>query len=474
MGAKAAVQAKEMTMDLVGDELAPSPVVAVVGGGFSGLLTAVHLLRGSPSVQVHLIERGPRFGRGRAYSTANPNHLLNVRAANMSAFPDDPDHFRRWLGTPTGDVFVTRGRYGDYLQDILRQESEREGQPGRLIQHHSGATGALPASRRGWRVDLADGGAIEADAVVLALGFLEQTLPDGIEAGFVTHPAYIPDPWAHDPTKVPPGDILLLGTGLTMVDVAIGLDSPARRFTALSRRGLPPRVHGPSPASPSPSSMAGPLSCLRRLRRQAKKVGWRTAVDSIRWATPQIWQAWSQRERRQFLRHLQPWWGVHRHRTAPETNERLEAMRGDGRLQVIAAKVQSIAGGGHQLAVTLRPRGSTELQTRRYAAVINCTSPSSDIDGAKDPLVAGLRRQGLLRADALGLGLDVARDWGVVGAGGRKTQGLYAVGPLARGEIWEAVAVPDLRLHAQEAAGFVLGALDVRPDQKPLSAVRGA
>jgi len=464
----------EMAMNLAVKETASGPVVAVIGGGFSGLLTAVQLLRGNPRVRVHLIEGGPRFGRGRAYSTANPNHLLNVRAANMSAFPDDPDHFRRWLGTPSGDAFVTRGRYGDYLQDILRHESEREGEPGRLIQHHSRALEATPALPVGWRIGLADGGVIEADAVVLALGFLAQTLPAEIEAAFAAHPAYIPDPWAHDLSKVPPGDILLLGTGLTMVDVAIGLDSPARRFTALSRRGLAPRVHGPSTASPSPSSMAGPLSSLRRLRRQAKKVGWRTAVDSIRWATPQIWQAWSLRERRQFLRHLQPWWGVHRHRTAPQTDERLEAMRADGRLQIVAAKVQSISGAGHELQVTARLRGSTERQTRRYAAVINCTSPSSDIDGAKDPLVAGLRRQGLLRADALGLGLDVARDWGVVGAGGRKTPGLYAVGPLARGEIWEAVAVPDLRLHAQEAAGFVLGALEVRPNQKPISAARGA
>jgi uncharacterized NAD(P)/FAD-binding protein YdhS len=459
-----------MAMSLAAEELASGPVAAVIGGGFSGLLTAVHLLRGNPRVRVHLIEGGPLFGRGRAYSTANPHHLLNVRAANMSAFPDDPDHFRRWLDTPSGDAFVTRGRYGDYLQDILR----REGEPGRLIPHHSRATGAAPAGPRGWRIDLANGGVIEAEAVVLALGFLQQTLPGEIEAGFTAHPAYIPDPWAHDLSKVPPGEILLLGTGLTMVDVAIGLDSPARRFTALSRRGLAPRVHGPSVASPSPSSMAGPLSCLRRLRRQAKKVGWRTAVDSIRWATPQIWQAWSQRERRQFLRHLQPWWGVHRHRTAPETDERLEAMRRDGRLQILAAKVQSITGAGHELQVALRPRGSTERQTRRYAAVINCTSPSSNIDSATDPLVAGLRRQGLLRADALGLGLDVGRDWNVVGAGARKTPGLYAVGPLARGEIWEAVAVPDLRLHAQEAAGFVLGALGVRPDQKPISAARGA
>jgi uncharacterized NAD(P)/FAD-binding protein YdhS len=465
---------EEMAMNLAAEDTASGSVAAVIGGGFSGLLTAVQLLRGSPHVRVHLIECGPRPGCGRAYSTANPNHLLNVRAANMSAFPDDPDHFRRWLDTPSGDVFVTRGRYGDYLQHILRQESEGDGESGRLIQHHSRATGARPAGPRGWRVDLADGGVIEADAVVLALGFLEQTAPHEIKGGFAAHPAYIADPWAHDLSKVPPGDILLLGTGLTMVDVAIGLDSPGRRFTALSRRGLLPRVHGPSIASPSLSSMSGPLSCLRRLRRQAKKVGWRTAVDSIRWATPQIWQAWSRRERRQFLRHLRPWWDVHRHRTAPETDGRLEAMRRDGRLQVLAARVQSITGAGHQLQVALRPRGSAEGEVRQYAAVINCTSPPSDIAGAKDPLVAGLRQQNLLRADALGLGLDVGRDWGVVGATGRKTLGLYAVGPLARGEIWEAVAVPDLRLHAQEAAGFVLGALEVPPDHKPISAARGA
>jgi len=419
------------------------------------------------------VERGPQFGRGRAYASANPHHLLNVRAANMSAFPDDPDHFRRWLGADNGDVFVTRGRYGEYLQEVLRQEHQRPGGSGRLIEDHAQATAATPLSPTHWRVDLADGRAIDAQAVVLALGFLDPALPAQIQADCIGHRAFIADPWAQDLSKLPEGEILLLGTGLTMVDVAIALESPRRRLTALSRRGLLPLVHGPSVTSPVLGLMSGPLSCLRRLRRQAAKHGWRTAVDSVRGVTPQIWQVWSERERAQFLRHLRPWWDIHRHRMAPDTGERVEAMRKERYLRVEAGHVRSIKAARTELDVTLRPRGQQGLQTRRYAAVINCASPLCDIDRAQDPLVADLRRQGVVRADALKLGLDVGRDWGVIGASGAKTPGLYAVGPLARGEIWEAVAVPDLRRHAQEAASFVLGFLEVSPEHRPISAARG-
>jgi uncharacterized NAD(P)/FAD-binding protein YdhS len=439
-----------------------APVVTIVGGGFSGLLTAVHLLRDHPTVRVHLIERGPRVGPGRAYATGNPDHLLNVRAANMSAFTDDPDHFRRWLEAPAGDVFVTRGGYGDYLQDILQQERTKARGPDRLVQHAGAAVAATPIPPFGWRVELDDGSVIASQALVLAVGFLEPGLPAGIAADAHDHPAYVADPWAHDLSQVPDGDILLLGSGLTMIDVALSLDSPGRRLTALSRRGLLPQVHGSAPPAPSPALMSGPLSCLRRVRRHAAKVGWRTAVDSIRWITPQIWQVWTQRERRQFLRHLRPWWDVHRHRMAPAVAERIDRMRADRRLQIAAGKVQSITQAGDQLDVRLRPRGADAAQTRRFAAVINCTSPSSDVRDLANGLVAGLHRQGLARGDDLGLGLAMGVNWCVLGQGGRPTPGLYAIGPLARSAAWETVAVPDLRGHAQEVAGAVLGFVQAR------------
>ena len=99
--------------------------IAIVGGGVAGTLTAMQLLRASASVRVVLINQDATIGRGVAYSTSSRSHLLNVPAARMSAFPDDPDHFLRWarmrLGPATpNDAFLPRQLYGEYVAELLR------------------------------------------------------------------------------------------------------------------------------------------------------------------------------------------------------------------------------------------------------------------------------------------------------------------------------------------------------------------
>ena len=150
--------------------------VVIVGAGFSGLLTALHLAADPAGPRVRLIERAGTFGRGAAYSTANPDHLLNVRVANMSAYPDQPDHFIKWLASRSGwsahGGFVTRGIYGDYLQDLLREALETVGAD-RLLLEQDEAVDVIPHGG-GWKVRLALGRELEAQAVVLAPGVLAQ------------------------------------------------------------------------------------------------------------------------------------------------------------------------------------------------------------------------------------------------------------------------------------------------------------
>ena len=113
--------------------------IVVIGAGFSGSLLSVQLLRRSePEDRVFLVERSAAFGRGLAYATANARHLLNVRAGNMSAFSDRPDHFLDWVrALPEADLatvqvtvdrltFVPRRLYGTYIQHILSQEIASE------------------------------------------------------------------------------------------------------------------------------------------------------------------------------------------------------------------------------------------------------------------------------------------------------------------------------------------------------------
>lgn len=438
-----------------------APVVAVVGGGFSGLLTAVHLLRGDPKVRVRLIERRPKLGEGRAYSTHAPDHLLNVRAANMSAFPDDPGHFLRWLGEPEGaEAFIRRTRYAEYLRFLLADEigDLKAGQ--RLTLKLGEAVEARPQGGR-WTVRLGHGHTCEADAVVLAIGFLPPQWPAHIHVEGEGLPPLIADPWSADLSTVPQGDVLLLGSGLTMVDMAMSLAAPGRRLTALSRRGLMPLSHGPAlPSSAPPESLAGPAAVLRVLRRRARKVGWRSAVDSIRPLTAAIWRGWSYDDRRRFMRHLLPWWDVHRHRMAPVIADKIAAMTAAGGLRIEAGHLESLHAGPDGVEAVLRLRGGHERLVRRYAAVVNCAGQQGDPAKAGGELIAGLHANGLLGPDPLRLGLDIDPDFRVLAAhGGRPTEGLYAVGPLTRAAVWEAVAVPDLRRHTAALAATILADL---------------
>ena len=64
----------------------------------AGSLTAAALLRQSDSeVTVRLIDAAESTGRGDAFGTVDARHLTNVPVARMSADPDDPDDFLRWL-----------------------------------------------------------------------------------------------------------------------------------------------------------------------------------------------------------------------------------------------------------------------------------------------------------------------------------------------------------------------------------------
>jgi uncharacterized NAD(P)/FAD-binding protein YdhS len=438
------------------------PTVAVIGGGFSGLLTAIHLLVRDPALVVRLVERAPRFGRGRAYQTRHPDHLLNVRASNMSAFPDQPDHFRRWLeaqGDGGPDAFVSRARYGDYLQSLLREAVSHPSCAGRFLLEADEAVSVAQADGR-LRVGLSLGRSFEADAVVLALGLLPPAAPPGADREVLSHPGYVADPWRLDAATAPQGDILLIGSGLTMVDVALSLAGEGRRLTALSRHGLISRSHAPTAGAPPPEGvLSTPRAALRTLRVQAAKVGWREAVDGIRPLTAGIWRSWPLSQRRRFLRHARPWWDVHRHRMAPVIAARLSGLVVSAELEVLAGRLETVEVEGADFRVRYRPRGERQAVARRFAALVNCTGPRGDPETVSAGLIADLRRQGALRRDPLGLGLDVDDDLRVIGADGRASAGLFAVGPLTRAAVWEALAVPDLRSQTAAVARTVAESL---------------
>lgn len=418
--------------------------VAVIGGGAAGTLQALHLDRGG--AEVTLIERGPVAGRGVAYGTKRPEHLLNVPARRMSALADDQGHFSRWFADRTGGTeedYAPRMLYGDYLAGLLAEAG--------IDAVHGEAVDVA-----GTEVRLADGRTIAADAVVVAPGNFRPATPRGIDTAALGE-IWVEDPWAGGLADLKPTDVvLLLGTALTAVDVALTLQATGfrGRVVALSRRGLAPRAHGlrePMVAAredlvPSCTAM------LRRVRERTAEVGWRSAVHELRSVTQWLWGQADLTERRRFLRHLRPWWDVHRHKLAPAVGAAIETMQAEAQLAVAAGRLLSIdpAEGGAE--VRFRPRGRPEVERLRVARIVNCTGPETDIARLGEPLLDALLAAGRIRQDPLRIGVDVDRDCRAIGADGQASETLSVIGPVTRGTFWESVAVPDIRTQAARVA----------------------
>lgn len=427
----------------------PSGHVAIVGAGFSGTLLAINLLRFA-GPRATLIDRAAdRIGRGVAYSATGADQLLNVRAGGMSAFPDDPGHFARWAaarGAGDAQSFVPRATYGAYLAETLLQM--RAAEPGRLTL----ATGDV--SDVGDGVTIADR-MLAADSVVLATGNLPPHTPPGIDPARLPASAYVGDPWRGDIAEgLRPDDmVVLIGTGLTAIDVALKLEAAgfAGPVLALSRRGMRPHRHldGLPPKRARQDPPEGSLSALvAQVRAEAARDGWRVAVDALRPVTQRLWAASDDAVRARFLRHLRPYWDAHRHRLAPAVADRIDAMVADGRLRFAGGRIVEAVAHGAGVRLRWTPRHGETSETVNAARIVNCTGPQGDLVRSDDPLLRTLSARGAIRPDPLRLGIDVDAQSRVIRADGTPDPGLCCVGPMTRGGLWEVVAVPDLRVQS--------------------------
>jgi uncharacterized NAD(P)/FAD-binding protein YdhS len=431
--------------------------IAIVGAGFSGAALAANLLkRGRAAPDVVLVERRQRFGPGLAYGGGDAGHLLNVRAGNLGAFADKPDHFARWLGgDPTR--FVPRTRFGKYIEHVLSRASS--GWFGPKLTRVRDSVVACRCSGDGWVLALESGKSISADAVVLATGN-----PPPIAPGvFEQNGAPLIDPWDSAAlARLPAGDVLLLGAGLTMVDVAVSLAKRRRKgvIYAISRRGLAPRGHlsNPAPATPAaldlPVQLSEALLAFRREQRERVKRGepWQYSIDRLRARTPELWQRLPLDAQLRFLRHLRVWWDVHRHRAAPEVAARVAELQSAGRLKVLAGEISSVEQEGRVFHLQHRQRGSFSRHKFDVVGVVNCTGAALDPWLSTDPFVRQLLDEGIARAHPNGLGFDVDPDGRVLSAEGATQDNLFALGPVTQGAFWESTAVPEIRVRAAAIA----------------------
>jgi uncharacterized NAD(P)/FAD-binding protein YdhS len=447
--------------------------IAIVGAGFSGTLLALHLLRRCPpSVSILLIERNSQFGRGQAYSTGNPAHLLNVPAGRMSAFHDEPRHFLDWLqahpdavrsgdlpASPEWGSFVPRRLYGAYIRSLLKDEIRRD--PRRRLELIRGEVLGIDRTGHPLRLALDRGREATADFAVLAIGNFPPAPVPVADPSFYDSPYYRSDPWAPDTLAGldPESPVLVIGTGLTTVDLAISLLDQGHRGTihAISRRGLLPCRHAAGAAPHATARQEFPVgvrALLRHLRYEAERASasggsWQAVIDELRPFTQDIWQLLSPEERRRFLRHVRPWWDVHRHRMPPEVADRIEAARAAGQLRVRAARIRGYRIVDGTVEVMFQPQRQTGLEIIRVARVINCSGPGADYDRITHPLVRSLLEDGTARPDALRLGLDVTNTGALLHRAGTISRRLFALGPVTKGAFWEITAVPDIRRQAE-------------------------
>lgn len=436
-------------------------VTAVIGAGAAGTLIAANIVaRGVPTSVVLVDPHEP--GRGLAYSTKDPQHLLNVRAGRMSAFTDRPGHFADWAtraGQPMpAESFLPRRMYGDYLVDLLADTA----QLGSITSRRAAATRLVRAAD-GLRVETT-AGTLRADAVVLALGN-SRPAPLPWEEQYGREPWCITDPWDFErivaaPTSLP---ILLVGTGLTAVDVTLtACDDPARQVIAASRHGLLPAAHLDTPEPIWPTTVppgTGPLTLrevLRVLREDVEAavdadVDWRAVVDNFRPAVRQVWSRLPSTERRRFVRLAARYWEVHRHRMAPAVARRIWELRTADRFAVARKRPVAVRPSRGACTVTfVDPDGRTSDD--RFAAVVNCTGPLADVTRSTNPFVTALLRERVIRPDPLRIGIDTTDVGEIVDAHGTADPRLFAIGSARKPQTWEATAIPEIRLQAEELA----------------------
>jgi uncharacterized NAD(P)/FAD-binding protein YdhS len=448
---------------------AGTAVVAVLGAGAAGCLAAAQLARAARnrgrSIEILLIDPAAP-GQGVAYSTTDPRHRLNVPAERMSAWPDDPDHFLRWLRRHVSvdfpaDGFAARMHYRDYLTDALDEAVQAA--PGVRLDHVARRATDLRRHGRRLRVTLDDGTSRAADCAVLATGH-------GAPSTSWAPPAlrrsgrFVADPWAvGSEPRLPRGsEVLLVGAGLTMADMAMRWGRSGVQLHVTSRHALLPLPHAVSGIhahQPPPALPDGPLrlaDARRFVFEHIRRTGdWRRAIDELRPITAQLWQRLEADDRAAFLRTGSRRWDRARHRVDPSVHAWLEQRRTEGALRLHSGTVVDAVESADGLEVTLS--GGARL---RVEAVLNCTGTCADVRLNPDPLVMNLLESGLARPGPLDMGFATDATGRVLGGGDFGAQAaVWAIGPLRRGELWESTAIPEIRSQAAEVADAVANAL---------------
>ncbi|AXJ05544.1 pyridine nucleotide-disulfide oxidoreductase [Pseudomonas fluorescens] len=453
--------------------------ILIVGGGLSGTMLAVQLLRLPGRRKILVIEPRAELGRGEAYSAVELGHTLNGNAARMSVDPDNADDLTQWLTdhiagggwpesdqqhVPVSELFPPRGLFGVYVQQRLAEAQQVGAQHGSAVEHVRAEVIDVQVFSDSVQLTLTDGQQLHGAFAVLATGMFPAARTPQKESSGLNAAAL--DPWDVAAMRQldPQSTVLIIGSGLTMVDAVVSLEQAGHRgpIEVFSRHGLLPHVRRQPPAwvdfLAEDYSIRTPRQLLRELRRHCREaiaqgIDWQAPLDTVRAHIGRLWSQASDVQRRQFVRHVRPWWESHHHRSPPLSAELVERMHREGRLRIHAASYKGLEPvSGEGVSIRIRPRGEAETRVVQGAALINSSGIEYDWRRVARPLPQQLLARGLVRPGPLALGIAAAVDGAVLDVEGRVSNRLFAMGPPLRGMWWESTAVTDVALQAKALA----------------------
>ena len=443
--------------------------VCVVGGGFTGAAAAIACLsRLDRPFRLVVVEPSASLGRGVAYGAHHPLHLLNVRTRDLSVRAGQPGDFLNWafrqldqgenhagLHDGLAHTFLPRQLFGEYVRERFFEAVEGRGDVELKIVNAVATSCVKEGDRFTLHFDRAE--PAQADVVLLATAYgLQASTPTGALAPFDALP----------PERINGAKTMaLIGSGLTMVDVlqSTRRDGFQGKVTVISKHGQLPRPHASKGVVPRESGLSRSkrLSSLTTAvaiacaAAEAHRTPWQAVINSVRSSLQDIWQGLPVEEQARFLRHVRPLWDAHRHRLPLEVHGRLQSEFNEGRAVLLRGQVTKAEHDGEGFRLTVRRRGSKETEALAADLAFDCTGHRPDL---ASPLIESLVSQGAASVDAHRLGLAVQPDGQASGRGGAPTPGLFALGPLCQGSLWEITGVPEI-VHQCDAAAQSIAAL---------------
>jgi uncharacterized NAD(P)/FAD-binding protein YdhS len=449
--------------------------IAIIGAGLSGRLVALNLLRFAPpdlGVSILTFDRGDEQYMGPAYSDESDHLQLNVPAGRMGALSEDPHHFLKWLqdrGRYAGQWdFLPRTLYCDYVLDLTREAVAARASDAAL-EHVRGEVIDLTVEDDGVTIHVSEKAPFVVDKAVLALGNFPPRHPQIRSRSNLANRRYVRNPWHSSILDALSANdtVFCIGTGQTTVDIVATLHRRGHRgqIVAISRRGFLPLAHRGFTSYPSFFETIKDLQsvldifrvvCEHLDRADSAGIDRRAVIDSLRPDTQTIWRSLPEHEKRRFVRHLFRYWEVIRSRIPPESEALIEAMRISGQLRIVAGRIQDLVEteGGMEVRYVVRGAGTSEVESA--ALVINCIGPESDYHRIDHPLVRNLLRRELIRPGPADLGIDALPNGAVIGDRGAVSEVLYTLGSTMKGVLWEVLAVPEIRLQAEQLARLLL------------------